>query len=256
MKIGIASDLHIDSEFPGQEFFDWRGDVLLLAGDIANGPNAHDAPFWDSVVQMADKVYMVTGNHEYYRTKLDTADQALESFLTSYPNVTLLQNGAVDLDDNHVLFGSTFWTNFDNNPQSEMEALGGMRDFQVIRTGEPDRPIYPSDLVRANAHAKIVLHETIKSHKDKNIICMTHHAPSTRSIAPRFQLAGPINFAFVNRLDDYIEFQPNLKFWIHGHTHDTFDYSIAQCRVIANPKGYRGERPAHLPAYVPITLEL
>jgi len=26
--------------------------------------------------------------------------------------------------------------------------------------------------------------------------------------------------------------------WLHGHVHDSFDYSVAGCRVVANPAGY------------------
>jgi predicted phosphodiesterase len=29
--------------------------------------------------------------------------------------------------------------------------------------------------------------------------------------------------------------------WIHGHTHDPFDYEINGTRVICNPRGYPGE---------------
>ena len=32
--------------------------------------------------------------------------------------------------------------------------------------------------------------------------------------------------------------------WIHGHTHDSFDYEVAGTRVICNPKGYHIENRA------------
>jgi Icc-related predicted phosphoesterase len=30
--------------------------------------------------------------------------------------------------------------------------------------------------------------------------------------------------------------QPQL--WLHGHTHDSFDYRVGATRVVANPRGY------------------
>jgi hypothetical protein len=31
---------------------------------------------------------------------------------------------------------------------------------------------------------------------------------------------------------------PQIKYFSHGHTHDSFDYMIGGCRVICNPRGY------------------
>jgi hypothetical protein len=29
------------------------------------------------------------------------------------------------------------------------------------------------------------------------------------------------------------------RLWIHGHTHDSFDYRVEGTRIVANPMGYR-----------------
>jgi len=31
---------------------------------------------------------------------------------------------------------------------------------------------------------------------------------------------------------------PYVDLWLHGHVHDSFDYQVGQCRVVANPAGY------------------
>ena len=42
---------------------------------------------------------------------------------------------------------------------------------------------------------------------------------------------------FVSDLEARIlQWQPQL--WLHGHTHDSFDYRIGGTRVVANPRGY------------------
>ena len=29
-----------------------------------------------------------------------------------------------------------------------------------------------------------------------------------------------------------------VQLWVHGHTHDSFDYEVAGTRVLCNPRGY------------------
>ena len=31
------------------------------------------------------------------------------------------------------------------------------------------------------------------------------------------------------------------RLWIHGHTHDSFDYRLNETRVVCNPRGYATE---------------
>lgn len=67
---------------------------------------------------------------------------------------------------------------------------------------------------------------------------ITHHAPSFRSVSPRFA-GSPLNGGFVSDLDGFIASHP-IRIWIHGHTHDSFDYRIGATRILANPFGYPG----------------
>src|SRR5262249_38300974 len=67
-------------------------------------------------------------------------------------------------------------------------------------------------------------------------VVVTHFAPSRLSIHPRFA-GSPINPCFASDLAPRIErWQP--QFWLHGHTHDSFDYRIGRTRVVCNPRGY------------------
>ena len=51
-----------------------------------------------------------------------------------------------------------------------------------------------------------------------------------------------MNGAYASDLSDFILDQENIKYWVHGHMHDPFDYEIGQCRVVCNPRGYSNER--------------
>ena len=39
-----------------------------------------------------------------------------------------------------------------------------------------------------------------------------------------------------------MELTDNIKLWVHGHTHDEFDYKIGITRVVCNPRGYPKEK--------------
>ena len=78
-------------------------------------------------------------------------------------------------------------------------------------------------------------------------VVITHHAPTPRSIAPRFH-GNALNPAFASNLERLIvRYQPAL--WIHGHMHNSVDVTLGETRVVANPAGYnRGENPGYDPA--------
>jgi hypothetical protein len=38
--------------------------------------------------------------------------------------------------------------------------------------------------------------------------------------------------------------------WVHGHTHDSYDYWVGSTRVVCNPRGYDDENIAFDPVLV------
>ena len=42
---------------------------------------------------------------------------------------------------------------------------------------------------------------------------------------------------FVSDLD-HLTGGDRVQLWIHGHTHDSFDYRLNGTRVVCNPRGY------------------
>lgn len=63
---------------------------------------------------------------------------------------------------------------------------------------------------------------------------MTHHGPHRNSVHPRYE-DDPLNAAFVSDLTNLMS---GVDLWVHGHVHDSFDYMVGTCRVVANPRGY------------------
>ena len=46
--------------------------------------------------------------------------------------------------------------------------------------------------------------------------------------------------AYSSDLDDFILQHPQIQVWVHGHTHDKFDYMIGSTRIVSNARGYVG----------------
>lgn len=75
-----------------------------------------------------------------------------------------------------------------------------------------------------------------------NYIVVGHHCPSELSVADMYK-GNLLNAAFRSRLDEFIEARPQIRLWLHGHTHYNFDYEIGSTRVVCNPRGYVGHEP-------------
>jgi hypothetical protein len=54
--------------------------------------------------------------------------------------------------------------------------------------------------------------------------------------------------------DDILNMYKPPKLWIHGHTHDSFDYMVGETRVICHPKGYPKEN--NYDGYKPLVIEI
>lgn len=257
MKLGVASDLHLDFKDMNREFFDWRGDVLLLAGDLGEEDylRKHGHEFFDRVSKMATWVLYIVGNHEYYRSELDVAEGHLDVFLEQWSNIIMLRNSSFKVD--HVdFFGATMWTDFHGSPLAELRAGSEMNDYRQIRIkGLGYRKIRPSDIVQQNQRGKNALLDFLERDTGGLRVVMTHHAPSMQSIPARYKHDYELNKAYCNNYDTLI-LNSKIDVWAHGHTHDFFDYEIGDTRVLCNPRGYPGERPAHLPPYQPVSFYL
>ena len=248
------SDLHLEFaplDLPG-------GDVLLLAGDIIVADHlrpirtdrhavicndAADA-FFEQATTKYNKVLYIAGNHEHYSGKFqDTHNLICEYFQERNFKVALLDNSCFELNDEYVVFGSTLWTDFNNNDYNATQvAKSGMNDFRIISNN--GNVLSPYDTTELNATARSALAMALEFYSSKKFIVMTHHLPDMDSVDPKYG-NNPLNYAYANTgLKSLIKNYPQIKYWFHGHTHTSKDYMIDECRVVCNPRGYA---PAHRP---------
>ncbi len=240
MKFHVLSDLHL--RHAPMAPVPVVGDALLLAGDISDGGAIKPILELTRDYRAAGLPVLFTpGNHEYYGRVMSEALHAMDHACRG-SGITLLHNRAVRLEGVRVL-GSTLWTDYcldgAAHQAATMEvALEFVVDHRRIsvdtRLGR--RYFQPEDAFAAHLKALAILRHRLATPWNGPTVVMTHHAPSPGSVHPRFA-HHPANGAFVSNLESVMrEFRPRL--WVHGHTHDSFDYEVGATRVVANPRGY------------------
>ncbi|HXX86401.1 MAG TPA: metallophosphoesterase [Casimicrobiaceae bacterium] len=234
MKLNILSDLHLSlGTLPLPET---DADAVILAGDVAR---PKEAIAW--ACALAKPVFYVAGNHEFYGGSIAATIAELKH-LCAGTNVRVLDNDEVIFEGVRFL-GATLWTDFRLFGNSEMrtvaiaQALELIRDFSRIRVGEAEQRLFaPADSAALfDAHAAWLDRKLSEPHAGPTVV-ITHHAPSPRSIHPRFA-DSPLNACFVSDAERLID-GSRVGLWIHGHTHDSFDYVLNGTRVVCNPRGY------------------
>ncbi|MEO8005131.1 MAG: metallophosphoesterase family protein [Betaproteobacteria bacterium] len=236
MKIRLLSDLHLEHSHrhPPFEPTPVDADVVVLAGDIDNGTRAID---WAETTFPGRPVLYVPGNHEYYDADMQSAAAALRDRVQGSLNVRLLDNAELVLDGVRFL-GSTLWTDFELFQRDEManamtQSLRHVVDFRAIRVG--DACLTPQQTVGFHRQAIAFLETRLAQPFDGKTVVVTHHAPHPGSVHPRWE-GNRVNAAFVS---DLTRLMGKSTLWLHGHTHDSFDYVVRGTRVLANPMGYR-----------------
>lgn len=234
MKLNILSDLHLG--FGALEPPDNDADVVILAGDIAR---PREALAWASVLQKP--VLFVAGNHEFYGSSIDETRSELRR-LSAATRVRVLDDAECVIDGVRFL-GSTLWTDFlltgpGRRAMAMQTGRRYLRDFSRIRSGDAvtDTPFTPDDSAALfETHARWLASELATAHDGPTVV-VTHHAPSPRSVHRRFA-RSPLNPCFVSDLEHLMD-GARACLWVHGHTHDSFDYVVNGTRVVCNPRGY------------------
>ena len=213
MKIGIMSDLHMYKTVLTEETpwdFEPEDDVFYIcAGDICEDDDARNR----FVQKHYDHMFAINGNHDYYGGTF--ADAKYHTLLREVNGLRIA--------------GATLWTDVRDN-LNWYRYTKGLIDCHYI-----------SDITQA------LMIETHEAHKDFLLrmeadIVVSHHCPSYMSIHPKY-VNDPLNVCFANDMTDLIfNMKKPPKLWVHGHTHEDFDYMIGETRVVCWPRGYKNER--------------
>jgi Icc-related predicted phosphoesterase len=260
MKIALVSDVHL--EFGDLDFENDSGaDVLILGGDIciANdmaqrdpyntmGEQYRSNRFHDFFQRCSDRfphVIFIVGNHEHYHGDFAKTVPHFKDVLGYLPNLHILEKETFVLDD-ITFIGGTLWTDMnrrDHRPLHDISRM--MNDFRCVDNTNKieDGRGWPGRFTTtdaANDHDAMVafIDQTVAANPAGRYVVVGHHSPSRLSTHPKYQDQFIMNGGYSSSLDDFIQDRPQIKLWTHGHTHEDFDYMIAGCRILCNPRGY------------------
>jgi Icc-related predicted phosphoesterase len=254
VKIALASDLHV--EFGDIDLVNTgAADLLILAGDIVmlkdldkqseRGDRARN--FFLRVSQAWPRALYVMGNHEHYSGDFAKGPARFRTFceLHGIANITLLDKESVVIDG-YDFHGGTLWTDFNDMDTYTMHnAATAMNDYRAVKNTNDtvSWKFLPKHALRDHQKMRNYLQVVMDNYRDagrtdNRIVVITHHAPSKSSVHEKYAHDTLMNGNFYTDMDEFIESNPQIQLWVHGHMHDPFDYGIGGTQVVCNPRGY------------------
>lgn len=260
MQISYMSDLHLefgDLELPG-------GDILILAGDVAElrsieetydpafaslgsditryGRPDRARRFFVEETAKYRQVFYVMGNHEHYHAEFLSTEQRLRAIMPD--NVRLMELDDVVIDGVRFL-GCSLWTDLNGDDPSTAAVLRGlMNDYRVVKYHNPANNAWhrlTPDITRGVHRASVNwLKDRLREQPHTPTVVITHHAPSFQSIGSKHKHDRLMSGGYASDLQDLILENPQIRYWVHGHTHNFCDYQVGTTTVLCNPRGYQG----------------
>ena len=237
LRLRVLSDLHL-------EFADFVPprvdcDAVVLAGDIHQGVAGLQ---WARRTFPDIPIIYVPGNHEYYGHDWDRLAVELAR-VAGEQDIHLLDRASVMIGDVRIL-GCTLWTDFDlfgtDRREDSMMVVGRtLFDYRYIQA--QGRQIEPAQTRARHLVDRAWLDEQLAlpgAGKWRSTAVVTHMVPTQTSTAERFKNLV-LSAGFASHLDSMVA---KADTWIHGHTHDSYDYWLEACRVVCNPRGYQHVR--------------
>ncbi len=241
MKAVVFSDLHLAFSIPDPIVLPYGTDVVIVAGDVS-APVGRSMAWLHKHIPDVPVVY-VAGNHDHYGQIYEQSMEKGRAAHASCPNVHFLEDDQVVIDGVRFL-GATMWTDFelygDLRRATEI-AQWSMNDYRQIFDLDVEGQLDPwtPERTRVLHHeSRRWLREALAVPFDGPTVIVTHHSPHPLSVAEEFR-GDELTPAFASNFDSEIkQFQPEL--WVHGHTHNSFDYVVPETRtrVVCNPRGY------------------
>mmetsp|Transcript_18287 Transcript_18287/g.22470 ORF Transcript_18287/g.22470 Transcript_18287/m.22470 type:complete len:300 (-) Transcript_18287:108-1007(-) len=211
-------------------------------------------------------VIIIAGNHEYYFNEYHKTNKLIKSIANGITkkNVFFLQQNTLELDDvlpNIRILGCTMWVNY--KTKATKKYLKVVNDFQRIKYSDKgitdikadidsdsdsdtnDNNDYITPKLVNKLHEKDVKWLNIELNKakndKKNVIILTHHAPSDFACVDNAFIKYPIAYSTNYESMEYLFNKPVIG-WFFGHTHRNTDIMVSNnnwlCRIASNQQGY------------------
>lgn len=231
MRIQVLSDIHAEFHTDeGEQFITEylrpKGvDVLIIAGDIGSGKSLIYSLRLVSQKYANASVLYVPGNHDFYNSNFTAVLDKLALLDASINNLFVLNNKVLFIEGIPFV-GAPLWF----RQHEEYKKYAAMlNDFRLI--GDFNKTVFEENKKSL---------DFLNWHVSKDAIVITHHVPTPKSTPGRYK-GDPVNMFFNCDMEDLI-IERKPKLWIHGHTHDSFNYMLEKTHIVCNPLGYVGHQ--------------
>jgi UDP-2,3-diacylglucosamine pyrophosphatase LpxH len=235
--------------------------------------------FFDHVTKEFPQVVYIMGNHEHYSGDVAHTENILRYHL-DYGNLHILEKETWTHQGHTFIGGTLWTDMNRSDPLTLSYTRTAMNDFREVLNSNrmvvrqvpvyERNPLWTGDgknggqyskddtgaMIRIGYKSKeeparwtpedsVLDHDKMLAYVDHvtrdlgSYIVVGHHCPSELSVAACYK-GDMLNGAFRSSLDDFIEQRPQIRYWLHGHTHHNFNYWIGETRVVCNPRGYIG----------------
>ncbi|KAF3482876.1 uncharacterized protein GIQ15_02200 [Arthroderma uncinatum] len=247
VKFQYISDLHLEDGQRYETFVVPRtAPYLILAGDIGCFCNYKEyVAFLAIQCSQFDHVFLVLGNHEFYWITHKDGLQAAKS-LEDEPQLagklTLLNRNRVDINRRVTILGCTMWSHIPED--SKLWVRMKVSDCSIIKewTVEAHNTEHNQDVQWLQKE----LHNISLEKEKRDVIVVTHHAPSFIKTADPRRTSQPWGTAFCS---DLVESQVRswqgskaIRRWIFGHTHWNTAYRYRGMTISSNQFKYDPKR--------------
>ncbi|KAJ2993437.1 hypothetical protein HDV02_002416 [Globomyces sp. JEL0801] len=276
MLFQIASDVHIESyrwterKIEKKELISFMESVmepvapnLILAGDIGCPGSQEGAADYELFLHIQsarfERVFVVTGNHEYYskhwdKNEIDNVIQKIISNI-SRQNVYFLNNRSNVIPGSNIrLIGTTLWSMI---PIDKIPVVSQTcQDYRKVHIsrGSDARWMTPEDTIDWHLKDLKFIRSELEEAKTQNqtALVITHHAPLHAGVSdPQFRHTESNSLYSTDLTEMIMEYKSVLAAWIFGHTHWQFDYTIGGVRIVANQYGYTNPKGHLAKLYLP-----
>jgi hypothetical protein len=253
------------------------GDICIAATlrdkDIEFNISNRYHNFFENCCKQFPTVIYIMGNHEHYHGDFAKTYNILKTYLKYLPNLHILEKEILKIDD-VTFIGGTLWTDMnDSDSLTLFNAKGMISDFNIIKNSNHvvyhNVPLYEEDengnfkkdakgyknqigVKKGPKRGQFLPEDSVEEHhkmmdyikhvlkKEQKYVICGHHTPSWKSCHEKYINDKLMNGAYHSELSEFILDRPEIKLWIHGHTHENFDYMIGDTRIVCNTRGYDG----------------
>jgi predicted phosphohydrolase len=236
LSLQYISDIHL--EYGNRPIISADATHLAICGDIGNPFHKSYKDLLHSASNEYEKVYIVAGNHEYWQNcqvSVEDVNKQIYNVVNQFNNVYFLNRSGDNINNRFNIIGCTMWTK--------------IKEPSPITTGDDEQigihninNMHKIDYTWLKSEL-----DTYYEYDNKNLIIVTHHAPSYKLMKPSFNKNIYQNYydRYYNDFDNLIDKNRFIHTWLCGHTHSTNSITIADTYLGVNAVGGRNKKNAY-----------